>query len=442
MAWSKDNGSQSAVNAAQYIDGKKPLIEQAIIDANEAKPIAASAKAESGQAKVTAGQADTKATDALAKATSAKTTAETVQGEFDRVVAEAGSNNPEVVNARGGEANLKARLDKTTAQLADKAPLSGTIETNVGKPARVYLGVIRNIGAGWYYIEDAVHEKLNFTSLEINETSEIKVNMRAGKKVGSIIAVPDETFAGLGLTCGTSVGVYNTNVRLYAEFSGKIGGDGVINTKDWFNGTYTTTKSADGTQVTVDFDGVDDINLPFSIVPEYEGSAPFDGLEIRAYRVSLKSVIFRAFKDLYGYVSYNGSAWVASSSCVANISAAFNNTTGELTITHDGMSADAGHLAFHSLNIEMRDSAGGLIHARVVSSNWTTIVVKFYDATGNVILTPNTNMRLWFNRPGFKVPHVWVPAAKAYFNMGRTKLRADKVVSVAGNIWLIGANHS
>lgn len=119
MAWSKDNGSQSAVNAAQYIDGKKPLIEQAIVDANEAKPIAASAKAESGQAKVTAGQADTKATDALAKATSAKSTAETVQGEFDRVVAEAGSNNPEVVQARGSEATLKARLDKTTAQLAD-----------------------------------------------------------------------------------------------------------------------------------------------------------------------------------------------------------------------------------------------------------------------------------------------------------------------------------
>lgn len=53
----------------------------------------------------------TKAADAQMKATDAKQVAETVRTEFDQVVAEAGSSNPEVVNARGSHATLKQRLD-------------------------------------------------------------------------------------------------------------------------------------------------------------------------------------------------------------------------------------------------------------------------------------------------------------------------------------------
>ena len=70
--------------ATSYVEEKKSLIEKSIADASEAK-----------------------------------TTAETVRSEFDQVVAEAGSNNPEVVQARGGAVNLNARLDGVTQQLAD-----------------------------------------------------------------------------------------------------------------------------------------------------------------------------------------------------------------------------------------------------------------------------------------------------------------------------------
>lgn len=45
--------------------------------------------------------------------------ADAVRADFDLVVAEAGSSNPEVVLARGGEADLKTRLDKTSQQLAE-----------------------------------------------------------------------------------------------------------------------------------------------------------------------------------------------------------------------------------------------------------------------------------------------------------------------------------
>jgi hypothetical protein len=64
-------------------------------------------------------EAKTKADTAIETANTAKTTADTVQSQFDQVVAEAGENNPEVVQARGEAVNLNARLDATDAQLAD-----------------------------------------------------------------------------------------------------------------------------------------------------------------------------------------------------------------------------------------------------------------------------------------------------------------------------------
>ncbi|WHY76067.1 hypothetical protein QNH20_18315 [Neobacillus sp. WH10] len=57
-------------------------------------------------------QVDSKSNDAVNKAND-------VQNQFDRVVAEAGSNNPEVVQARGNEVNLNARLNKVDTQLTE-----------------------------------------------------------------------------------------------------------------------------------------------------------------------------------------------------------------------------------------------------------------------------------------------------------------------------------
>lgn len=114
MAYAAENAAQEADSAKQqvieaaadaktetdYIKGKRPLIEQSISDAAESKTQSANAVVVSG---------------------AAKTTAETVRDEFNQVIAEAGSNNPEVVQARGGEVNLNKRLDVFTSQLADTA---------------------------------------------------------------------------------------------------------------------------------------------------------------------------------------------------------------------------------------------------------------------------------------------------------------------------------
>lgn len=64
----------------------------------------------------------------------AKTTADTVQEQFDQIVAEAGSNNPEVVQARGTYTNLNQRLDSTAQQLAETADAVNQLSVNVQDP--------------------------------------------------------------------------------------------------------------------------------------------------------------------------------------------------------------------------------------------------------------------------------------------------------------------
>jgi hypothetical protein len=90
----------------------------------DAYPKLNSAIDNSNEAKTKADGADGKADTAIETANTAKTTADTVQSQFDQVVAEAGSNNPEVVQARGEAVNLNARLNANDAQLAQRAKQS------------------------------------------------------------------------------------------------------------------------------------------------------------------------------------------------------------------------------------------------------------------------------------------------------------------------------
>jgi len=68
----------------------------------------------------TADEAKTKADDAVTTAGTAKFTAETVETKFNRIVAEAGSNNPEVVQARGDFVNLNERLNTEIGQVTEQ----------------------------------------------------------------------------------------------------------------------------------------------------------------------------------------------------------------------------------------------------------------------------------------------------------------------------------
>ncbi|TCN25478.1 GDSL-type esterase/lipase family protein [Mesobacillus foraminis] len=102
-----------------------PKINASIDNANEALNKASTAE-------TNATSALSKSNTALTQSGEAKTTANGVKDEFDRVVAEAGSNNPEVVQARGTAVNLNARLNGVDSLLAETAKKE-TVSTTTGQ---------------------------------------------------------------------------------------------------------------------------------------------------------------------------------------------------------------------------------------------------------------------------------------------------------------------
>ncbi|MFZ7945671.1 M14 family zinc carboxypeptidase [Neobacillus sp. 19] len=99
------------------LQGGLPTDDKTLVIANES--LLTQSISKSDKASTDSAAALTKSTEAETNAALAKTVADLVRAEFDRVIAEAGSNNPEVVQARKNEVNLNARLNKVDSSLAE-----------------------------------------------------------------------------------------------------------------------------------------------------------------------------------------------------------------------------------------------------------------------------------------------------------------------------------
>ncbi len=93
-------------------------------------------------------------------ANTALETANNVKDEFNQVVAEAGTNNPEVVQARGNEVNLNARFNKFDEHLADNA----TQKLFYVKTEAEFLSIVQSIK----------------DSIKVSMTNKVKVVLQAG----------------------------------------------------------------------------------------------------------------------------------------------------------------------------------------------------------------------------------------------------------------------
>jgi hypothetical protein len=306
-----------------------------------------------------------------------------------------------------------------------------------------YAGVIRNDGTGWKYITDEVHQNINFTSISTTINNEIVVYYTDAKLIGAMLVTPDETLASYGLTCGASVGDTAAFIKCYAPFTGYIDGSGTIVSNDWFNGAYAVTPLGDGTGYTINYDGGGNSKEKVLVTNVRDSAPPHNGLDIRAARSGAGQAILRAYHDLYGYIYFDGSNWQVSSSCVANITCSFDALTGVLTITHDGMNGSAGYFEFQNVSVTPRKGlTTGLFHPRINSVTQTQVKIEFYDNAGNLLTSPTTNMRIFFSRPGFRVPHMWNSGTRVYFDFGYSIIRPDKLVSGNGNLWLMGLHEA
>ena len=349
----------------------------------------------------------------------------------------------EIFDARGGHTKLKERLDSIDSSLEHME--NNKVISETGKIGILYAGAIRNSGDGWKYIDDSVHNNINFKTIEETENNEIKVTYTDSKKIGSMLVGTDEFLASKGVTCGASVGDYQALIKCYAPFNGSIDGNGVltINNNEWFQNTHSAIKLSDGTGFEITYDGADNIRetVNANIIRSGNTTTIHSGLNIFISRDSINKVTLRAYSDLYAHVGYDGTKWNVSSSCKANITANWENNN--LIISHDGTPNYANYNLFQSVNVNTRIPLNGTpINAYIVNVNQSSLTIAFYDINGNKINTPNTNMRVFINRPGFKVPHIWATSMRCEFNLGRTIIRPNQFVSTSGNLWLIGLHHA
>lgn len=140
MAWDTNGGKKAeeaaelAMAATEEMNNLLPTVE-AVVIANAASTTA-------NLAIIKARDAEDFATDAKEKSNTALTISETVKNEFDRVVADAGGNNPEVVLARGNYVNLPTRLEAEKTELAQQLAQTATKAEVADKVEKSYVDTI------------------------------------------------------------------------------------------------------------------------------------------------------------------------------------------------------------------------------------------------------------------------------------------------------------
>jgi len=88
-------------------------------------------------------------------------------------------------------------------------------DTNIFTGIDFLAGTIRNSGGTWSYVDDAEHDKRNLATVTTNENfAQINYRRTDYNRVVSLVATPDESYATKGVTCGASVGLTFSQIKL------------------------------------------------------------------------------------------------------------------------------------------------------------------------------------------------------------------------------------
>lgn len=96
----------------------------------------------------------------------------------------------------------------------------GLVDIDLANPSGTFdvYGVIRNVGSGFFFIDDATHAPENFASISTVNGSSTSGYVRVtysqtASKVGSLVVTADETFTKQGYAAGASVGVSYADIH-------------------------------------------------------------------------------------------------------------------------------------------------------------------------------------------------------------------------------------
>jgi hypothetical protein len=317
--------------------------------------------------------------------------------------------------------------------------LASTMKGDDGKVYKIFAFVVRNDGTGWDYIDDADHRPTNMGAIAV-VGDDLRVTYGApGVRVVTCIVGTDETMSALGMTCGPSVGLDYSNIKMYIPFACWVeksagafafgAGDGL---NPWLDeGTDTTiATSVDESTFTITHKTASGSHPPvMTVLTQAGGGGAFPGVDIRMSWGGT-SIIGTAHALFEGYVSYNAGTglWEVDTPNIAKPT--FGFSAGVLTVTHENLGTD-------TKSILITDVSGVYLSATGSTVTGTTFQVVFQDYAGLNITPANANMKFRYMRPRMvktKAPD----GMRVGIQRGPVILDPNKVESVNGNLWGIG----
>jgi hypothetical protein len=316
--------------------------------------------------------------------------------------------------------SLSEQVQQVTSQMVE------SVKGEAGKSVQTLAGVIRNSGSGWFYIDDTGHNRVNMSTVVVQNGSIRVEHTSLAKKVGSLIAAPDETFAKEGMICGASVGNTFSLIDLYFPLNVQVKGDGTFVTKNYFNSSLGLTFSADKSSFTLTHPSCDALDTPHIICPVSAGSSG----EFAVSHSDTQVTVERR-GDLAGYIYYDTatSTWKYAGDNVNDLT--FSFSAGVLTVTH---SAVIGNL--YGIILTERD---GGYKPKVVSPLTSSFQIKFFDGAGTLITTPDANCKSYFARVGAKYKMPMKTTERVLVKRGHCKADAQYVSNASANVWIYGA---
>ncbi|SEE26990.1 hypothetical protein SAMN04489740_1008 [Arthrobacter alpinus] len=366
--------------------------------------------------------------------------------------------------AQQAAALVGAPADVSTAALVgNPATLTGTaLSAAIGltgapqaKDGHEYVwlaGVIRNLGdgSGWQLLlEGSNHRPIGITSIDTVDDSTgpygyIRVNYPgvvgpSGMTV-TFMAVPDETLARNGFSCGTSVTQTYTDIRIsqaapaasdYVSYNGSA----------WVSQDGKLTPTFSGGILTLAHEPVP-ASAQYSInavarTEFYSFNAPRAAGTLDTGKFSLE--VRDNSPRIADYVSFDGTNWSSQDGKFTGF--AFDTSTGVLTLTHAAIPLTA----TQRVSLNPRGATRPVVTSTTSPTSTTTLKIQFVNSAGTVLLTPDTTMRAYVTHGGGTGELVTAPDANmrvfASHGGGNRQWKPsalNTIVYPGSNIWLLG----
>lgn len=294
---------------------------------------------------------------------------------------------------------------------------------------RVVCGVIRQSTAsgGWAVIDDADHTPMNVASVT-QDGSFITINFGfTATEVLSFVIGPDETYARMGLVCGSSVGLGYAAVQLAAPLAADVVYNGsAVNVTPPYYFSGDITGSVSGGELTITHPAiVDSMDVP--TISLNRGTSTPDVLCLGGYTGTSFKV--ETHEDMCGQINWtSGTSFSVTHNTEASISATWDNTNKKLVVSHPTINGYRGTL----LNPQ-----GGSYFVEPFALGASSFEVKWFNSTGAYMDTPNAAHKCTFRLNGGYRTNPVKPTQFG-FRRGYAPVNPNKLYSTGGNLWFIG----